>query len=244
VPPSETSFPSADRSVPPAVADLSPATPDEGEAELAWRGGDPVVFSQAEEILRENGIVHYTSRTEHHLAFGQAMPRPRLDIYVGALDAPRTRELLAPCQDTFPLVPQEPSTSEERSAEGASTILDEPEASAGFARRKSSLRWAIVCLAISVFLATWIQWVGVHSRETETILGQVRIAAVLVLLLAAPLTGAASFWNLYRAWAWRADKVGLLTWFFGFFIIMWFGSFVLPALLGWLLVIDSIGRLG
>lgn len=88
--------------------------------EVAWRGGDPVAFSNAIATLREQGIQHHVQATSDHLVFELAMPRPKYIIRVFASDLARVKELLTDIQDS-PFFGNE--TSPELSETGkASTI--------------------------------------------------------------------------------------------------------------------------
>lgn len=232
--------PGADtESAPPSDGDSgaptsSTAAPDEGEAQLVWRGDDPVTFSRALEALKENGIRVHTLSTCEHMAFGIAIPRPKLEIFVPHNGAARALELLREFQDTFPLLPQEPlpeSTEAKQESESAQDSALLIEASQSIATRMSHLRWALIFIALSWFFAFWTGSVGFRRNDSRPWVVQVRYAGVVTLVLAAAVLGAASFWRIYRAWAWRADKAGLVACFFGFFVFVWFVVYVLPVIL-------------
>jgi len=209
---------------PPSEAEGLEAAPDEGEAEMVWRGGDPVIFSRAVETLRENGIFHRARQTAQHLAFGHAMPRPRLEILVRAHDAERARELVSQFQDPFPLLPQEPFAPADANSEL-------PAGDPTFRPRLMRLRWGIGLHVVSLVLWVWILRTGpawfVSGYDLVSFRsGPVQRAAVGVLLLTAFVANLSALFLLLMSWARKQDKIGLLSLFFELQGIVLLGTFL------------------
>lgn len=207
-------------------SDVEPAKtpPDEGEAEVVWRGGDPVIFSRAEEVLRESGIFHYTNQTAQHLAFGEAMPRPRLEILVRVAEVERARKLVAQFQDSFPLLPQEPLAPESADSE---LSVEDPN----FRPRLTKLRWGVGLYVLSVLLWVWLLRTGpawfTSAYDLISFGGsQVRSAAIIVLFFSAIVANLSALFLLLMSWARRQDKIGLLALFFGLQGVTLLGTFL------------------
>jgi hypothetical protein len=219
---SQSSLQARPSEAPPADVEPPHAQPDEGEAEMVWRGGDPVIFSRAEEVLRESGVVHHTNQTAQHLAFGEGMPRPRLEILVGAADAERARELVAQFQDSFPLLPQEPFAP-------AGVDSELPTEDPNFRPRLTKLRWGVGLFVLALVLVTWVVRSGPLTFYSSSQLfspayGQIRLIAVWVLYVSSIIANLSSLVMLFVAWAGKRDKVGLLSLFFGIQGVILLGS--------------------
>lgn len=66
---------------------------------LAWRGGDPSLFSAALAALQDAGIAHYEIADHNQLTFELAIPRPRYDILVREVDLPKALDVVAPFEE-------------------------------------------------------------------------------------------------------------------------------------------------
>ncbi|MGH9713997.1 MAG: hypothetical protein ACRD5M_11940 [Candidatus Acidiferrales bacterium] len=75
----------------------APAPPN--DLALAWRGGDPSLFSAALAALQDAGIAHYEIADHIQLVFELAIPRPRYEILVREADLPKALDLLAPFEE-------------------------------------------------------------------------------------------------------------------------------------------------
>jgi len=223
---------------------LSSGETDDSALELVWRGGDPVTYSRALLALRESEIRCVPSQNFDHLAFGTAMPRPRAEIRVHASDLDKVAELLREFQDPFPLVPSEPPetsppepdtpTGPRRAGEATEGALQPPPIPvvADYKARKRNLRWGGGLVFLSLLLAVWLA--GAAARYGVVFhrgLGGFRLIALVTLSAISALCGLSAFWFLYRAWAWRADKIGLLAWLFAFegVVFLWYLAFVLSV---------------
>jgi hypothetical protein len=224
----------------PVEGESAPTKDEDGNpTELVWRGSDPVAYSRALLALREAGIMHVPLPGFEHLAFEMAIPRPRLGIRVYRGDSERARELLLEFQDPFPLVPQGPAEIEAAEGELSAEVdaatgappLAEPEAeevesAAEYETRKTNLRRGGGLVLLSVLLGLW----GLRAFEGfprwHTGMPQLKSAASYMLIMFSVVGTLAAFWYLYRSWAWRADKIGFLAWFFGWKGMMWLGSLV------------------
>jgi hypothetical protein len=225
-------------SAPPSGSDVSGPTAvsaiDGGEAQLVWRGDDPVAFSRAIEALKERGIRAHTLSTSDHLAFELAMPRPKFEILVPRAQSEKARELTAEFAQTLPLVPQEPTPNGADSNAGAVRLeVHDPSAmnealaegdffklQAGYERRRRQLQLGAGLYLFGLFLCGWVSGsiAGIRFFQFAALrhpFGDIRMIALIVLLAATIGCIAGALWNLFRAWEWKADKIGLLALFFG-----------------------------
>lgn len=80
------------------VSSVPASAPPDGLA-LAWRGGDPSLFSAALAALQDAGIAHYEIADHNQLIFELAIPRPRYDVLVRQVDLPKALEVVAPFKE-------------------------------------------------------------------------------------------------------------------------------------------------